>query len=394
MKIAGLFSGIGGLELPFHARGAEAALLCDIWDASRCVLEEHFPGVPLVDDIRNLDTLPAGVQVVTAGFPCTDLSQAGRTAGISGDASGLVSHVFRLLHGRDIEWLVLENVRNMLVLDRGRAMAYLVSELEALGFQWAYRLVDSRFSGVPQRRHRVLFAASRHHDPREVLFADEAGEPPAQTFREDAFGFYWTEGLSGLGWAQDAVPPLKGGSTIGIPSPPGVWIPGAAVGHKLVTPDINDAEALQGFDRGWTEPAMSGKKKGPRWKLVGNAVTVGVAEWLIDRLYQPGSVVIPGRELTDLERWPNAAFGRAGRRWLFDASAWPVRRTYQHLLDVLNPDALAPLSHRAAAGFLARTKRSTLTFHPDFLVDLEAHVAVKRAEADRAFGQRGSQAAA
>ena len=394
MKIAGLFSGIGGLELPFHARGAEASLLCDIWDASRCVLGARFPGVPLVDDIGNLETLPAGVQVVTAGFPCTDLSQAGRTAGISGDASGLVSHVFRLLHGRDIEWLVLENVRNMLVLDRGRAMAYLVSELEALGFQWAYRLVDSRFSGVPQRRHRVLFAASHHHDPREVLFADEAGEPSTQTFRDDAFGFYWTEGLSGLGWAQDAVPPLKGGSTIGIPSPPGVWIPGAAVGHKLVTPDINDAEALQGFDRGWTEPAMSGKKKGPRWKLVGNAVTVGVAEWLIDRLYQPGSVVIPDRELTDLERWPNAAFGRAGRRWLFDASAWPVRRTYRHLLDVLSPDALTPLSHRAAAGFLARTKRSTLTFHPDFLVDLEGHVAVKRAEADRAFDQRGSQAAA
>jgi DNA (cytosine-5)-methyltransferase 1 len=282
----------------------------------------------------------------------------------------------------------------MLVLDRGRAMAYLVSELEALGFQWAYRLVDSRFSGVPQRRHRVLFAASRHHDPREVLFADEAGEPFPESFREDAFGFYWTEGLSGLGWAQDAVPPLKGGSTIGIPSPPGVWIPGAAVGHRLVTPDINDAEALQGFDRGWTEPSMSGKKKGPRWKLVGNAVTVGVAEWLIDRLYQPGSVVVPDRELTDLERWPNAAFGRAGRRWLFDASAWPVRRAYRHLLDVLTPDALTPLSYRAAAGFLARTKRSTLTFHPDFLVDLEAHVAVKRAEADRAFDQRGSQAAA
>ena len=57
----------------------------------------------------------------------------------------------------------------MLVLDEGKAMSYLVSRLEALKFKWAYRLVNSRFSGVPHRRHRVLFVASRHHDPREVL---------------------------------------------------------------------------------------------------------------------------------------------------------------------------------------------------------------------------------
>ncbi|RKT47675.1 DNA cytosine methyltransferase [Thiocapsa rosea] len=156
MKVAGLFSGIGGLELPFRARGAHTALLCDSWDASRSVLAARFPEVPLIEDVRTLDALPRGVDVVTAGFPCTDLSQAGRTAGIKGEASGLVAHVFRLLRHHDVEWLVLENVRNMLVLDRGRAMSYLVSELEQLGFRWAYRLVDSRFTGVPQRRHRVI----------------------------------------------------------------------------------------------------------------------------------------------------------------------------------------------------------------------------------------------
>ena len=119
--------------------------------------------------------------------------------------------------------LLLENVRNMLYLDKGEAMRFLVEEIEALGYRWAYRLVDSRFTGTPQRRQRVIFLASQDLDPCSVLFADEAGEPPESHFKDNAFGFYWTEGLRGLGWARDATPTLKAGSTIGIPSPPAIW---------------------------------------------------------------------------------------------------------------------------------------------------------------------------
>lgn len=375
MKVAGLFSGIGGFELPFRNRGGSAELLCDVWEASQNVLRAYFPDVPIHHDIRNLKELPQAVDVVTAGFPCTDLSQAGRTAGIAGNDSGLVSNVFRLLQNRNIEWLVLENVRNMLVLDKGKAMLYLTSELECLGFRWAYRLVDSRFVGVPQRRHRVLFVASRHHDPRQVLFADEAGPPKDSSLRSDAYGFYWTEGLRGLGWAQDAVPPLKGGSAVGIPSPPAIWIPGATPGARIVTPSIEDAEALQGFERGWTVPAQNGLRNGPRWKLVGNAVTLGVAEWLVDRLFEPGEVSVESRIKVSGTRWPNAAYGESGRVWEFDASCWPVRRKYQHLTDLLALEDLRPLSHRAAAGFLERAMRSQLVFDPDFIEDMKKHVA-------------------
>ncbi len=374
MKTAGLFSGIGGLELPFHRRGAEAALLCDVWEPSRDVLREHFPNVPLHEDVRQLDALPQGVGVLTAGFPCTDLSQAGRTAGITGKESSLVSQVFRLLRDQSVDWLVLENVRNMLVLDKGSAMHYLVRELEGLGFRWAYRLVDSRFSGVPQRRHRVLLVASRRHDPRSVLFADEAGEPHESDFREDAFGFYWTEGYTGLGWARDSVPPLKGGSGLGIPSPPGIWLPSAPLGHRLVTPCIEDAEAMQGFPRAWTAPATAHGKRGPRWKLVGNAVTVGVSDWLVGRLYEPADPILPERPLGNRSRWPSAAHGHDGHLFQVDASCWPVRRPYRHLSDLLTHEALQPLSHRAVQGFLNRVRRSSLRFHPDFLRDIEAHL--------------------
>ncbi len=88
--------------------------------------------------------------------------------------------MFRLLRSRPVPVLVLENVRNMLMLDGGEAMRFLVDELEALGFRWAYRLVDSRFVGVPQRRQRVILVAALELDPRAVLFSDDAGEPPVE----------------------------------------------------------------------------------------------------------------------------------------------------------------------------------------------------------------------
>ena len=68
-----------------------------------------------------------------------------------------------------------------------------------------------------------------------------------------------------MGWAVDAIPTLKGGSTIGIPSAPAIWLPDG----RIITPEIRDAERLQGFAEDWTNPAIAVTKPGYRWKLVG-----------------------------------------------------------------------------------------------------------------------------
>ena len=94
--------------------------------------------------------------------------------------------------------LLLENVRNMLVLDGGEAMRYLVAELEELGYRWAYRLVDSRFTGVPQRRQRVIFVAAREIDPRAVLFGDDATQVPLRELMKIQAGPYHTNTRAGL----------------------------------------------------------------------------------------------------------------------------------------------------------------------------------------------------
>jgi DNA (cytosine-5)-methyltransferase 1 len=383
MKIVGLFAGIGGLESGFRAAlgdGALTEMLCEWWEPAQQVLAAHFPDVPIHPDVRELRSLPSGTDVLTAGFPCTDLSQAGRTAGITGGQSSLVSHVFDALRlvrqrKRRLPWLLIENVPNMLALDRGQAMRYLVGELDALGYRWAYRVVDSRFTGVPQRRRRVLLVASRSEDPRAVLFTDDAGERPEHELASDAYGFYWTEGRGGLGWARDAVPTLKGGSTIGIPSPPAAWVPDAEIGRRLLTPCVEDAEAMQGFPRGWTRPAeMTTRRNGPRWKLVGNAVTVGVAEWVASRIAEPGVFDLESSPWDGNASWPTAAWGERGKVWTVPVSEYPRMAPYRHLLDVMSEQGASALSHRGAAVFLGRLQQGNLGRHPGFRRDVLEHV--------------------
>jgi len=318
-----------------------------------------------------LEELP-DVDVVTAGFPCTDLSQAGRTSGITGKESRLVSHLFRLLQKANPECVVVENVRNMLVLKNGTAMRYLVSNFENLGYTWAYRLLDSRFTGVPQRRQRVVFIASKTSDPRNILTGNTAAPDP-NFYRCDAYGFYWTEGLRGLGWAQDAVPTLKGGSSLGIPSSPAIWLPEAPVGRAIVTPSIRHAEELQGFPADWTKPAETAAQSSLRWKLIGNAVTVGVARWIGQRLISASGNAPVGHRLPYSSKWPIAGYGRDGERYSVQVGMWPIVDTYTHLLDALKDGQLKPLSRRATAGFLERAGRSSLRFESRFLLALKEH---------------------
>ena len=373
-SVVGLFAGIGGIESGLAQHGGSAELLCEYWEPAHRVLATQFPDVPLAEDVRDLRSLPK-VDLVSAGFPCTDLSQAGRTSGINGEASGLVAEVFRLLKRPRPPMLMLENVRNMLVLDGGEAMRYLTGELESLGYKWAYRLVDSRFTGVPQRRQRVIFLASRTIDPRAVLFADDEGEPNEGHFADRCHGFYWTEGLRGVGWAKDAVPTLKGGSTIGIPSQPAIWNPSAEIGMRIVLPSVEEAEVMQGFPVGWTDPAdeLPGRK-GTRWKLTGNAVTVGVSGWVGRRLRSPGDPILDGSAMKSGDRWPKAAFGANGKVWAVDVSMWPTREPYSHLHDVVDLAAGQPLSLRAASGFLSRANRGNLRFADGFLEDMAQHI--------------------
>jgi DNA (cytosine-5)-methyltransferase 1 len=371
-NVAGLFAGVGGIERGLARSGHQASLLCENDPGASEVLRSRFPHVALCGDVRKLAKLPRKTTLVAAGFPCQDLSQAGKTTGIAGARSGLVGEVFRLLEEHHTPWVLLENVPFMLQLGRGEAMNVITSALEALNYKWAYRVVDARAFGLPQRRRRVYLIASNVGDPRTVLFADEAGpvDEPKLNGHPLACGFYWTEGIRGLGWAVDAVPTLKGGSTIGIPSSPAILLPSG----EVVTPDIRDAERLQGFPSGWTKPAERVAKKGARWKLVGNAVSVPAAAWVGRRLAKPGSILdFAFTPLGDSKRWPTAAWNVGNGRVGVGASEWPVKRRYISL-DTFLKYQPALLSVKATSGFLRRTEVAKLRFPPGFIEAVQLHL--------------------
>lgn len=352
------------MELGLHFGGFTPSLLCEILPEAQAVLRSRFPSVDLQTDVKKLRSIPKGTSLLCGGFPCQDLSSSGHKKGIAGLRSSLVGDVFRLLAKQKCEWVLLENVKFMLHLGGGEAMRNITQALEDLGYRWAYRVMNSQNFGVPQRRERVYILASKKSDPAGVLFREPVDSPLAIDKPSDIFapvGFYWTEGTYATGLAADALPPLKGGSTIGIPSAPAILFPSGLVG----TPDLRDAERMQGFAENWTSAAEQVVKPSFRWKLVGNAVTVNVCQWIAEGLLNPSDFGRNGFRPHTTNKWPDAAFGEKGKVWRVDGAYGPFNRT--SLTTFLKYPA-KPLSHRAVNGFIGRALKGNLKY-PDGFID-------------------------
>ncbi len=380
--VTALFGGIGGLELGLGRAGHRATLFCEADAEAVSVLNARFPRVPIALDVRETDALVEAISpnsdLLTAGFPCTDFSQAGTTKGFEGGRSSLIIDTLELIKRRKFENVLLENVPNWRQLHRGAYMRWVVEELEALGYRWAYRTIDARAFGLPQRRLRIFLFATLKGDPREVLFhGDEVPEQASFGLHEDAHGFYWTEGKTGLGWGESCVPTLKGGSAVSIPSPPAILMKDG----RVITPDIRDCERLQGFPSDWTgldercEMVDGGLfKPRRRWLLVGNAINVEVAHWLGERLARRAPIDLEEGEALDPEkRWPAAAWFDGTTRRAVPLGAWPVARSARSLAEFLEHPG-QPLSIRATKGFQKRILASSLRFKPGFVRAIGAHL--------------------
>ncbi|MBB4364338.1 DNA (cytosine-5)-methyltransferase 1 [Bradyrhizobium sp. CIR18] len=380
--ITAIFGGIGGLELGLEKAGHRTSLFCEADPDAVTVLRQRFPKVPVALDVRHTDELVERISrksnLLTAGFPCTDLSQAGTTRGFSGGRSSLIRETIDLLRRRPFPNVLIENVPNWRHLHGGEYLREVLGALEDLGYRWAYRTIDARAFGLPQRRLRIFLYATLKGDPRDVLFhGDVTPEQRTIPLDEAAHGFYWTEGTRGLGWGEDCVPTLKGGSAIGIPAPPAILMPTMAI----VTPDLVDVERLQGLSAGWTDfeerdSLVGGGRfnKRRRWMLVGNAVNVEVSGWIGKRLFDRKTFSgEPGEVLSAEDSWPAAAWfdGKVRRR--VHLGTWPVNRKLKSLAGFLSKPGV-PLSIRATAGFYKRINASRLSFKPGFVDAVGKHL--------------------
>lgn len=365
LTTSSLFTGIGGFEIGFSQAGIATDFMVEIDPDARAVLRARFPNVALHGDVAAVDDLPASTRILTAGFPCQNLSMAGDKAGIAGNKSGVVTKLFGLITRSQVPTVVIENVYFMLQLDSGQAMHWLVERFEGLGYYWAYRVLNTIGFGLPQRRRRVYFVASREIDPRKVLFADESPLPKQTPVDlSQPIGFYWTEGRSGVGFTSDGIPPLKVGSAIGIASAPAVLFPDG----EVLMPSLEACERLQGFPVGWTEVQnYAPVRKGARWRMVGNAVSVPVAKWIGDRMKGESPIldfaVSPMRERG---RWPDAAWNVGNGRFAVKASDRPLGVLHCSI-NKFRDDSWTRLSDRALGGFISRAEAGGLSLPAGFL---------------------------
>ena len=189
MTFLDFFSGVGGFRYGLEQCGMKCIGHCEIdkyadrsYRAMYDVKEEWY-----ANDITKINPadLPRA-NLWTAGFPCQDISVSGAMRGVvEGKRSSLFFEIIRLLKGKNPEdrpeWLVLENVKNLLSINRGRDFALVLDSLAAVGYNIEYGLLNSKFHGVPQNRERVYIVAYRHFraEPGRKVFPVECGDGKA-----------------------------------------------------------------------------------------------------------------------------------------------------------------------------------------------------------------------
>lgn len=165
MRVGSLFSGIGGFDLGLERSGMRVVWQSEVDPYASAVLRKHWPHVPNHGDVRSIrgDTVEL-VDVLCGGFPCQDISVAGKGAGIDGERSGLWREYARLIRELRPRWVVAENVPAL----RTRGYDRVHDDLEAEGYAvWAF-VVGADDVGAPHRRKRVWIVAHAAIEPRRI----------------------------------------------------------------------------------------------------------------------------------------------------------------------------------------------------------------------------------
>lgn len=290
MRVASFFSGIGGIDLGLERAGMEVVFQCEILPFCQNVLRKHWPNSQLEGDITKLEAkdIPE-VEVFAGGFPCQDLSLAnqGKRKGLEGARSGLYYKYAELIEEKSPRWVFIENVPGLLSSAQGGDFKVITSTLDELGYCVAWRVLDAKYFGTPQRRRRTYIVASLGTPgSAEVLF--ECGANPIFDSKSGGSRNFVASGNdeslpeanvfsiqhAGIGRRASAGPQGKGYRNDGET-------------YTLDSRGSSDAVCKTDVAFGIRNSAgVSKTMDGNRWRACGNAVCVPVIEWIASRIVE------------------------------------------------------------------------------------------------------------
>lgn len=285
-NVNSFFAGIGGFDLGFEKEGFRSSYICENNSFCNEVLNLRWPDVPKAGDINEVDasTIP-DAEVWCGGFPCQDISVARGSLsrpGLKGSRSGLFHRFAELIETKKPEVVLIENVAGLFNSNSGNDFAVILSTMNSLGYGVAWRLLNSRYFGVPQSRPRVYLCCWKNSMPHALSTLFET-EVPNKAARERAA--FITEStpageyprMPQVGYCLAATSGRHTGTD---------WSRTYVTckdGVRRLTPI--ECERLQGFPDNWTKvDADSEDADSLRYAAIGNAVSVPVIQWIAKRI--------------------------------------------------------------------------------------------------------------
>ncbi len=208
MKVLDLFSGIGGFSLGLERAGMNTVAFCEIDKFCRKVLAHHWPSIPIYEDIKlltvqRLNDDGINIDVICGGFPCQDISTAGKGEGLRGERSGLWREYARLIGEIRPRYVIVENVAALLF----RGLSDVLGDLASLGYDAEWHCIPASYIGAPHRRDRIWIIAHRNSDNKSksiISFDDEASRVQSNASNSDSERLQRGEeaGDNGKNWAQ------------------------------------------------------------------------------------------------------------------------------------------------------------------------------------------------
>ena len=173
MNVLDLFSGIGGFSLGLERAGMKTVAFCEVDKKCQAVLKKHWPDVPIFDDVSTLtgEQIEEKIDVICGGFPCQDISLAGKGAGLAGKRSGLWSEFHRLIKEIRPKYAIIENVSAL----RSRGLDQVLGALSEIGYDAEWHCITASSVGAPHRRDRIWIVAYPRDNTRRDSIAGSLG---------------------------------------------------------------------------------------------------------------------------------------------------------------------------------------------------------------------------